>query len=437
MARHRWSLVEYDAPAALVGPIARETGLGPARVAEQLRTAGERTARALNFSASPLSIAADRVQAAGFAGLLRAGPAIELEIAPKFLGGGAAGWREDFFFLATLSRHGRLLNAERLRALSGASSDLATLVARALIQMVHDQHRRPIRTYRRRSERGFAIEGEADAEELRVPDEDGFLQTVTRFDRSNPFNAAIRGAAADLLPLVRDAEARASLERVMLQLGPQPALRSARPRRLPSRSRSWQPTYDLAIDVLSGFGLSYAGGQALAPGFVLNTWRVWEDLVTVGLRAHLGGQAVAAQRRLRLGDRRRRSEAGWSIARPLDVVPDLWIDGADAGFGTLLVDAKYKGRWDGGRQRIEEADIYEALAFAQAGGVKKVVLVYPATATATSAPTGTARVLECVEVGEVQVWGVEVEVRGIAAAGGIRAFADGLVRRLRAIGAPG
>lgn len=433
MAVGRFRLTEYDPPVPLVGQIAQSTGLAPSRIVEWLQAAGDRAALSLKFTNTPLQIAGQRAQAADFAGLLRVAPAIELEIAPKFLGSLSAGWREDFFFLAMLSRHGRLLSGDRLRAVSSANTDLATLVARALVQMYWDNHRRPIRTYRRSVETQFVIEGEVDPEDLRLPSDDGFAQTLIRYDRSNPYNAAIGAACADLHPEVQDADVRASLERIMQSLGAQAPIRSLRPMRLPSRSRAWQPTYELALDVLRGFGLAYDDGKALAPGFVLSTWQVWEDLVTISLRAHLGSQAVAAQKGIQLGHRQRKFEGDWSSQRSVVVTPDLRIDGSKAGFGELLVDAKYKGRWHQGRQRVAEADVYEAMAFAKAANANRIVLVYPKTAHAPPVPVGTAATFERVDVEGLTIWGVEVEVRGISQRAGLKTFALGLVASLASI----
>lgn len=437
MAVGRFCLTEYDPPVPLVGQIAHAMGLAPARITEWLQLAGDRVALSLGFTNTPLQIAGQRAQATDFAGLLRVAPAIELEVAPKFLGSSAGGWREDFFFLAMLSRHGRLLGSDRLRAVSSANTDLATLVARALIQMYWDNHRRPIRTYRRRLESYFAIEGDVDPEDLRMPTDDGFAQTVIRFDRTNPYNAAVSAACADLLPVVQDADVRASLERIMQSLGVQAPLRSLRARRLPSRARAWQSTYDLALDVLRGFGLTYDGGKAIAPGFVLSTWQVWEDLVTIALRSHLGGAAVEAQKGIKLGHRQRSSDGDWSSERSFVVRPDLRIDGSKAGFGDMLLDAKYKGRLHRGRQRIVEADVYEAMAFAKAAKSNRIVLVYPKLAVGGPVPVGTTFVFERVAVDGVTVWGVEVEVRGIAQRGGLKSFAERLVAALASISVDG
>lgn len=435
MAVGRFSLTEYDKPVSLVAQISQSNGLTQSRVLAALHSAGDRVAKALSFESSPLQIADQRVRATAFAGLLRVAPSIEVEVAPKFLGAGSKGWREDFFFLAMLSRHGRLLSGDRLRAVSGGSADLATLVARALIQMYADHQRRPIRTYRRRTESHFAIDGVAEAEDLRLPDEDGFRQTLIRYDRTNAYNGAIAAACEDLMPEVRDADVRATLQRIRQALGRQSPVRDLRARRLPSRARAWQSTYELALDVLDGFGLTYDQGQALAPGFVMSTWQVWEDLVTIALRSSLGSASVAAQKGLKLGHRVRNTDTGWSYGRELFVKPDLRIDGSKAGFGDLLVDAKYKGNLVQGKQRITEADVYEAMAFAKAAQADQIVLVYPRVAVGAPGQLGETTEFEKVVVGNLTIWGVNVEVRGIARRAGLKTFADGLLAALAKIAA--
>lgn len=431
MKAGRWSVVEYGEGLPLA-KIAATSGLDFLTVQRSLQRAGDRAAHALGMNQSPLLVGSSEMRAVDFAGMLRAGPQIELEIAPKFLGSEYDAWREDFFFLAMLSRHGRLLSAERLRALTSPNSDLATLVARALIQMFWDNHRRPIRTYRMVVEHDFQLTGDVDAEALLLPTEEGFEQTSFLYGRANAFNAAIHGALGKLLLEVRDPETRASMGRIVQLLGKQHQLGTLRQRRLPSRSRPWQSTVDLAVDVLKGFGLSLESGGSYAPGFVLDTWRVWEDLLTLALRAELGGKTVDAQRGLQLGTRTRLVAGSADSSRRVSVTPDLRIDGSSLGVSDLLVDAKYKGRVDQGKQRVSEADVYEAMAFAQAsGGVQKVVLVYPSTASSAVEPTGTTRAMERIDIGPLQVWGVEAEVRGISKRGGVQKFAKGVVAELQ------
>lgn len=433
--RPRWELVEYAAPTSLVSAIAEASGQTRPRVRELLNAAGDRVAAALRFSQNPLDITTELVRATDFAGLLRVGPGIELEIAPKFLGGDArhAGWREDFFFLALLSRHGHLLSVDRLRALAVHNVDLATLVGRAIAQLYWDNHRRPLRTYRRAVVRDFSIHGDVDPEALGAPDAEGYEQTLVQYDRRNPYNATIRLAILDLVPEVRDPELRATLDRIAQILAPQGRPRRAEDRRLPNRSRRWQTTYDLAVDVLRGFGLSYASGAALAPGYVLTTWRVWEDLLGLALRLSVGGSLVRTQHSFVLGHRHRNVQDG-VVTRPVTVTPDVVIQGAATDAPRVLIDAKYKGHVDKGRQRIAEADVYEALAFCTASACPIAVLVYPHVPLAGSPPgLGQASVLEIIEIGSVRIVGLEIDVRGISSRGGLKVFADQLVKKIDAL----
>ena len=138
--RRRLTLVEYGAPADLVAQVAGSVSIDRTKARQVLQLAGERAARTLGFSQSPLVIEPVGVRAVDMAGMIRLAPSLELEIAPKFLGldSDDGRWREDFFFLANLSRHGRLLAAERLRSSGGAPRDLAALVARSFVDMYWD-----------------------------------------------------------------------------------------------------------------------------------------------------------------------------------------------------------------------------------------------------------------------------------------------------------
>ena len=117
--------------------------------------------------------------------------------------------------LAMLSRHGRLMNSERLRALAEPNNDLASLVARALDQKFWNQHQRPIRTYRRRVVYDLTNDGDAKLEDLFIPEEEGFVQTVIQYDRTNEFHSTIKATASEFWEHARDTEVRESLRHVM------------------------------------------------------------------------------------------------------------------------------------------------------------------------------------------------------------------------------
>lgn len=426
----RRTIVEYGGPRPIIAEVANELQIPRAVVTQQVLRAGNRLREMFGLGASPLLVVGDAVRAEEVAGVVQVAPRFELEIVPKFLGLEWGAWREDFFFLATLSRHGRVLPAERIAASRGSRADLATLVGRAIVSLYWDNHRRPLRTYRHATIAEFAIDGDVDEESLVMPDVDGFPQRVVVYDRRNDFNSVIVAAVRSLLPEVRDAQLRRQLGRIDAILGPQGSARKGRDYKVASRGRAWQPLVDLSLDVLRGLSLSFAVGRSRAPGYVVHTWRVWEDLLGAALRFAIGAANVRLQSSHQLGTRS--SLSAGNAVRPVWVTPDIAVG---AGTSGLLVDAKYKGRAGEQNRRIAEGDLYESLAFAEASGRNTVVLVYPRSADGglVGLP-GESRMFERIEVGDRVVIGLDVEVRGISAAGGLIAFAGRLAAAIHACG---
>lgn len=424
----RITAIEYAKPAALAEDIARKSEISLGQARELLLGAGDRVRDLLGLEAAPIALVGEKTQFQNFAGLLVMARGLELEVAPKFLGD-VDGWREDFFLLATLSHHGRLLDEEGLQASAQADSDLATLIGRSLAQMYWRNHRRPLRSYRRLRETDFAIEGAYDPEDLANPTEDGFVQETTSFTRINPFNGVIRAAAAQLAPVVPDAETRARLERVAEHLPKQRAPARLDNRNVPSRARSWQPTYDLSLDILRGLGGAYDPKSALAPGFVMTTWQVWEHLISIGLRSGLGGKNISVQTKHQLGTR---NSGGKSTA--LNVYPDVIAQIREpAGVRNVIIDAKYKGHVERGTKTVSNADIYEALAFSRATSVKDVVLAYPRTldmANPETCAVGNATEFSNITVDDIQIRAVELGVCGISKRGGMKNFVTALSKFL-------
>jgi len=419
-ARRRFSLIEYGQPVDLAADISATAGIDRGKARQLIEQAGERVARTLGFSSNPIQADANGIRVADVAGMIRLGPSLELEIAPKFLGldRNEPRWREDFYFLANLSRHGRLLASERLRGSSGAPKDFAALVARSLAGMYRDNRRKPLRAYRRTQEMSFSIDGEVDPYDLSHPGPDGFAQEIVRYDRRNPFNASIVGAAKELLPEVSDPIAVAELVRIIEDLPEQGRPAPSRTQKVPGRARAWQPTLDLSNDVLRGLGVSYKYGPASMPGYVVGTWRTWEDLLVVASRFAFGRDVVRVQLGHQLGTRTRTPSGG---ASAFNVFPDLMITTGSSGFRFIL-DAKYKSTYDKGRVRISEADVYEALAFARATTCDTVVLAYPALPSNSPLPLGQVLSFEQVSVDKTRIYGVQIEVRGISQRAGLKTF---------------
>lgn len=432
--RRRFSLVEYGAPIDLSGPIAAAAQIDKSAARHLLLAGGERAAKSLGFSYNPISVDTSGARAEGFSGLIRLGPSLELEIAPKFLGvdDTDSRWREDFFYIATLSKHGRLLATERMASSGNSPRDLATLVARSMSTMYWDNQRRPLRSYRRTKETGFFLEGEPDPVDLCFPGPDGFEQEVLRFDRRNIYNATILAAARELIPEVPDPLALTGLERIARGLSPQFPVTRPTMRRLPGRSRGWQPLFDLSVDVLKGFGLDYRQGAASSPGYLVDTWRAWEDLLTIAARLGFGASLVHAQKSYRLGQRQRHH--GREKQSDLNVVPDMTVE-ANGSCPRFLLDAKYKGHIEKSLPRIMEPDIYEAVAFSKAAKCQLVVLAYPAIPMQGKEvnPLGNAFVLESLEIADTRILAVQVEVRGISKIGGLREFSDCLAKSISEI----
>ena len=418
----RYGAVEYSRPAPLAEEISRGSRIPIGRARDLLSDSAVRVRRLLRLESIPVSWMDGGVQFQNVAGILLVAPRLELEVAPKFLGD-APDWREDFFLLATLSSHGRLLDREGLNSSSRETSDLATLIGRSFVEMYNQNRRRPVRAYRRMRHTGFSLEGDFDPEELTFPGENGFDQRVTTFTSRNSFNAVLRAAASKLANIVPDVETRTRLEHVAQHLPRQAVPTRLRVRRLPSRGRSWQPAYDLALDILRGFGGTFDPKNMFAPGFVVSTWQIWEDLVSVGLRLGFGAKNISVQARYRLGSR---SIGG--NASPVSVTPDYVVDiGAGQDQRLVVVDAKYKGNVDRGVRAVSSSDIYEALAFSKATKVNEVVLVYPMTSgseTESVGRVGNGDEFSSIRVDETRIRAVEIGVSGVSETGGLRRFAS-------------
>ncbi|MFC8851007.1 MULTISPECIES: McrC family protein [unclassified Micromonospora] len=116
----------------------------------------------------------------------------------------------------------------------------------------------------------------------------------------------------------------------------------------------------LAESVLADASIEAGRGGVLANGFLLDMWRVYENFLSVALRAAIEsrfGGTVTFQARHHLDDRRR-----------LELRPDIvWQRGrAEVG---AVVDAKYKA--DTARE-----DAYQMLAYCVAYGLSRGHLVY-------------------------------------------------------------
>ncbi len=233
------------------------------------------------------------------------------------------------------------------------------------------------------------------------------------------------------MPEVGDPAAASGLVRMIEDLAPQSWSGGHRRKPIPSRHRAWSPLHDLSVDVLNGLGMTYKQGRAHAPGYLVSTWQIWEDLLTIGSRLGFGRSAVSPQKGFALGTRSKLATGTKSSI--VSVFPDCVIE-SDGVRPKFLLDAKYKGHVEKGVLRIAEADIYESLAFSKATGCGRIVLAYPALPEAAPLPPGSCTAFECVDIDGVRIVGVQIETRAISKRGALRAFVENLVQQLPILG---
>lgn len=393
--------------------IASLSGISEGDVLVQLRELNDRVRHLLGYEEDPITASsAGAWKADGVAGLLRLSSSVELEVVPKFLDPLSSMWRADFFLLAVLVKTGHLLLYDEISAGTQDRGDLATLIARSLLNLFDENERRPIRGYRRARRADFALDGDVDWETTFLPDPDGFAVTRLELTRENPYNATMASAVQTLTPEVADADTQAQLRLLGRKLRPQGRPPVISPP-LPPRHQSWQQPYDLARLIVDGLGLNLDEGLFTGPGFILSTWSAWESLCEEVVRRALPDHRVVPQMQWVLGQR---------PSEPVYVKPDISPVAGDK--VRFLLDAKYKTRL-GRAPRISSGDLYESLAFLRATTADSMYLLYPASGSPEGLSLGEWRQFDEVKVDEFTIEGVEVQIQGLAQRGGFDAVVAG------------
>ncbi|MBZ0248094.1 MAG: McrC family protein [Burkholderiales bacterium] len=430
--RTRLSLAEYGGWRDVSAELVEQCGMSREGAMRLLAVSAGRVRNLLRATDSaPLQAEGLRVRARDFAGLLSLSPHVELEVAPKFLGGEtlASSWREDFLFISALAKHGHLLPGHPIGAKRQAYVDIPFLLGKALGDEYWKNSRRPLKSYRHATTFDFEIQGELDDEALALPSSEGWAQTVTDYGRGNEFNATIQLAMRQLVPRIRNENTVARLRVAAQQLGEQ-SKATGRRRALPPRHRRWTPAYNLASDILTGEGSAFeAEGAYHLPGYLVSTWQAWEVLIARSLKSALPDSIVRYQNGLQLGIR----TSGEKNSK-FKVWPDVMVEDLPARERPLVVDAKYKGRVEDGLTTMARSDVFECLSFAEAAQSPGVLVVYPHVPKEGEPPDlGKVRVFDQVDTGSKRVVGVEVDVRGIAGRGKFSVFSRSLAVRLSAI----
>lgn len=374
--------------------------------------------KSLGLKHATLIFSEGKLKAQGIAGKIRLDKSTEIEIIPKFLNEQIeSDWKESLYLLAALSKYGNIITSEHIHSSTAYKDSLFDIAGRVLAREYSTHRRKPIRQYRREKYMDYAVEGEIIFDRLFERNSDGILQERVSFDRINPFNGMIQAAMKIVRPYVKETSIRETLNRAIQDLGQQLPLSKKR-LIIPARNREWTDIYNLACDIVNGMGSSLENGEIMSPSFIVDTWRIWEWLITIALRVGLGGKLqVTPQATIPWGVKRidgRRTR--------INVFPDVAIY-TSSGAPAFLVDAKYKVLPKGAG--VDREDLYEAFAFCHAVGAKKLFLSYPEIADATITPGEIIRFDEY-EIGDVRITAVKVAFGSISKQGDLSAFCSKL-----------
>ena len=385
--------------------------------------------QALHVNRNVLVITDGNLRALGIAGVIRLSKDIELEIIPKMLcDSNESNWKESLFLLAALSKYGSIITSENIHSSTAYKDSLYDIAGRVLAREYYLHKRKPIRQYRREKFYDFSVDGEINFELEFIKNPNGIPQEKVSFDRVNHYNATIQAAMRVVLPYVKEASIRHSLERAIQELGVQ--FEASRIRRtIPARNREWLETYNLAFDIVNGMGSYLKVGTVLSPSFIVDTWRIWEWLITAACRIGLGSHLrVIPQAAIQWGQKKTEGRC-----TRVNVFPDVAVfDPANMSKPIVLIDAKYKILSEKTAMEIDRGDLYEAFAFCHATGAKQIFLAYP-TDYDKNVESGSITDVVSYEIGGVNVSAIKVAFGSITKQGDITAFCKKLSSTLLSV----
>lgn len=418
------SLVEYGRGIDLDNLFIQSVSLE--NVKSLLERANSIIKRALGIKRDTLVISNGNLRALGVAGVMRLSKDIELEIIPKMLkDDDSSDWKESLFLLAALSKYGNIITSEHIHSNTAYIDSLYDIAGRILAREYSKNQRKPIRQYRRSRFYDYSIDGVIDFETVFEKNPDGIPQIKVSFDKINPYNSTIQSAMRIVLPYIKDTSTRQIIIRAIQELSKQVVAPKNR-LSVPPRNKEWTEIYNLSFDIVSGMGSSLENGEIMSPSFIVDTWRIWEWLITIAMKIGLGSDfAVVPQ-----------ATTAWGIKRvnektyKVNVFPDVAIFSRDDMLEPFfLVDAKYKVLPDEGSFDIDRLDLYEAFAFCHATGVKRLFLVYPAV-VGEEHETGSVSLMSDYEIGSITISVIKVAFGSITKQGDIMSFCKKMATEL-------
>lgn len=417
-------LVEYDSGVSLDHLVAY--GVKMTELIKSVDAANARISANLNIKRNVLSISEGNIKAQGVAGVIRLSSDIELEIMPKFLSeNSGTEWRTTLYLLSALSRNGKVLIDERIKSSSSYTNFLYDMAGRMLAEEYEKNKRKPIREYHKDYFFDYSIEGEIDFESYLEKNPNGIGQSVVKFDKKNIYNATICAAMKHVLPYVSDIKTRNVLKNAIVSFGGQD-YKNGLKNKIPARNKEWERIYSLSYDIMQGLGSTFAEGNFYAPGFIANTWQMWEWLITVAITIGEKEKRVISQNSVQWGEKR---YSGKKVS--VNVYPDVTIMNK-SGIPEYLVDAKYKLLENNLTGEISRADLYEAYAFCDSLETKHIFLTYPMDAKG-QLPSGSVLEKSVYRIGEIVVHVIFVVFGPINEKGGIYNFSQKLVDGVHSI----
>lgn len=412
---YRLSVTEYGVSKLKIKDLANKINLKEAELKEMLIKKGKELKELLMLKESPIKINGDSFKVVEMAGIINVNDTLIIEVAPKFLGNDVDNehWREDFFFLAMLSSYGKLLDSDKITTSLEEENSFYMLLAKIMIEMYEKNAHRPIRNYHRRVFKDFSIDAEFDVEDIIFPDSDGFEQYEFILSKENQYNQVICQAFNHLANQINNHYLKIKINRIVSNLSKNELkIYTNVPKQVPNRNLVWNDLYNLSLHVIDGNGLALKSGEMQSIGYAINTWRVWEDVISITLSNAYGKHLVKLQKKYTLGIKRDIKTGGKS-SRMVKVKPDIVVYEESGDNPYFILDTKYKGHIDKGQLIITEADLYEALAFAKAVNCNNVFLAYPSPPTGQN-KLGHIEVFEIIEQDATKVIGVKVNTKGIS-----------------------
>ncbi|MCY4091470.1 MAG: hypothetical protein OXF62_11680 [Caldilineaceae bacterium] len=374
----------------------------------------QRFRRELRLRGEPFTVSDGKVHALGIAGVARLAPNVEIEIIPKYLNPSCPDWHDDFLMVAAATRLGRIFRREQVASSNRSEhrdvlSLLATMFLGELEKLIHV----PIREYRRYTRIDTNLDGELDYAEVWDVRPEGFAQVGPILSINNEFMGAIGEAASYLADSCADKSTGLRLRRLVSGLPN--SVRGKKRDRVPGRYARWQRLYSLAIDVLAGLGIRLGpSGELRVPGFILNTERGWEDLLTLALISQGSFLRARVKPASQLGIR-------MPSLRKVVTYPDLVLTPPSL-HEPVIIDAKYKGTAAVPIQSISSEDLYEALAFLTAQQCSTAILIYPVcTLSSSDSEPGALTQFDEVEIASNRIIGATMTIQGV---GHTQGFAD-------------